>query len=252
MEYTVQSLAKLAGISSRTLRYYDEIGLLKPCRVSSSGYRIYGEAEVNLLQQILFYKELELPLIQIRDIVTRKDFDCKKALKDHKNNILQRQKQLQVLLNNVEKTIISLEGEVEMSDTDKFEGFKNEIIKENEDRYGREIREKYGDNAIDKSYGKVSKMSKEEWNEVEALGEKVNEALREAMILGGPTSEKAQEVVKLHKKWLSYFGDYTKEAHIGLGEMYVYDPRFKEFYESRVGKNAAEFLRDSIANYYKN
>lgn len=80
MEYTVKSLAKLAGISSRTLRYYDEINLLKPCRVNSSGYRIYGEEEVDTLQQIMFYKEMGLPLEKIKEIISNKDFNQKNAL----------------------------------------------------------------------------------------------------------------------------------------------------------------------------
>jgi DNA-binding transcriptional MerR regulator len=91
LEYSIKSLAKLAGISTRTLRYYDEIGLLKPLRTNSSGYRIYGDKEVDILQQILFYKELELPLEQIKEIITSKDFDTKKALYNHKENILKKQ-----------------------------------------------------------------------------------------------------------------------------------------------------------------
>lgn len=84
MEYTINNLSKLAGVSTRTLRYYDEIGLLKPKRISTSGYRIYGEDEVNLLQQILFYKELDLSLEKIRSIVNSEDFDCVAALYEHK------------------------------------------------------------------------------------------------------------------------------------------------------------------------
>ena len=110
MEYSIKSLAKLAGISTRTLRYYDEIGLLKPLRINSSGYRIYGDKEVDILQQILFYKALELPLEKIKEIITSKDFDPKTALYDHKENILRKQEELRRLLINVEKTICSLEG----------------------------------------------------------------------------------------------------------------------------------------------
>ncbi len=80
MEYTVQKLGHLAGVSTRTLRYYDEIGILKPARINSSGYRIYGQAEVNRLQQILFYRELGMGLENIKKLVTSPSFDNKNIL----------------------------------------------------------------------------------------------------------------------------------------------------------------------------
>lgn len=252
MEYSIKNLAKIAGVSTRTLRYYDEIGLLKPCRINSAGYRIYGENEVNILQQILLYKQLELPLDQIKQILLNKDFDFKKALYDHKKNIIKRQEELNRLLVNVEKTICSLEGGISMSAEEKFEGIKKKLIDENERKYGKEIREKYGDEKVNESYNNFSKLSKDQFEEAERIGKEVNSILKIAMECGDPKGEKAQEAVKLHKKWLSYFGNYPKEAHLGLAQMYVYDSRFKEFYEKNAGQGAAEFLRDSIDAYYNN
>ena len=247
MEYTVKSLAKLAGISSRTLRYYDEINLLKPCRVNSSGYRIYGEEEVDTLQQIMFYKEMGLPLEKIKEIISNKDFNQKNALIAHRNKLKEEQLRIEALLRNVEKTIKSMEGDLVMSDKEKFEGFKRNLIEKNEKQYGKEIREKYGNKAVDES---ISKLSESEWNDLESLSKKVNESIKKAMILGDSNSEEAREAVKLHKAWLDHYGNYSKEAHIGLGEMYVYDDRFKKYYDDNVGEGAAEFLRDAIKNYY--
>ena len=88
MEYTVQKLANLAGISTRTLRYYDEIGILKPARINSSGYRIYGQAEVDRLQLILFYRELDLNLETIKQIITSEAFDKTAALKEHRKQLM--------------------------------------------------------------------------------------------------------------------------------------------------------------------
>jgi DNA-binding transcriptional MerR regulator len=105
MEYTVQKLGQLAGVSTRTLRYYDEIGILKPARINSSGYRIYGQEEVDRLQQILFYKELGVGLEQIKDILCDPAFDASAALQTHYNELLDRKKQLERLIANVEKTI---------------------------------------------------------------------------------------------------------------------------------------------------
>lgn len=250
MEYTVKSLAKLAGISSRTLRYYDEINLLKPCRVNSSGYRIYGEEEVDTLQQIMFYKEMGLPLEKIKEIISNKDFNQKNALIAHRNKLKEEQLRIEALLRNVEKTIKSMEGDLVMSNKEKFEGFKRDLIEKNEKQYGKEVREKYGNEAVDESNRRISKLSESEWNDLESLSKKVNESIKKAMLLGDSNSEEAREAVKLHKAWLDHYGNYSKEAHIGLGEMYVYDDRFKKYYEDNVGEGAAEFLRDAIKNYY--
>ena len=93
MEYTVQKLGNLAGISTRALRYYDEIGILKTARINSSGYRIYGQAEVDRLQQILFYRELGVSLESIKDIVTSPSFDGTSALIEHREKLLEKRKQ---------------------------------------------------------------------------------------------------------------------------------------------------------------
>ena len=173
MEYTVKSLAKLAGISSRTLRYYDEINLLKPCRVNSSGYRIYGEEEVDTLQQIMFYKEMGLPLEKIKEIILNKDFNQKNALIAHRNKLKEEQLRIETLLRNVEKTIKSMEGDLVMSNKEKFEGFKRDLIEKNEKQYGKEVREKYGNKAVDESNRRISKLSESQWDDLESLSNKV-------------------------------------------------------------------------------
>ena len=250
MEYTIKKLAQLSGVTTRTLRYYDEIGLLKPCRVNSAGYRIYSDNEVNLLQQILLFKSLELSLDKIKEIVLSKDFDCKKALYDHKKNIIKRQEELNKLLANVDKTIIALDGGTEMSAEEKFEGLKKNLIDQNEEKYGKEIRDKYGEDKVQTYYKKFKNLSKEEFDTVEALANEINEKLREAMKTGDPNSSEAHEVVELHKKWLSYYGKYPKEAHLGLAQMYVDDKRFTLTYDNAAGEGAASFLRDAIKSYY--
>ena len=98
MEYSIKKLSEIAGVSTRTLRYYDEIGLLKPARVSSSGYRIYGKKQVDILQQILFYKELGISLDEIKEIIQNPNFDRINALKEHKIKLLEKRKQIDMLL----------------------------------------------------------------------------------------------------------------------------------------------------------
>ena len=120
MEYSIKKLSQIAGVSTRTLRYYDEINLLKPARINSSGYRIYGAKEVDRLQQILFYKELGLNLDHIKEIINNPKFDKISALKEHKLKLLEKKKQIDMLLENVSKTLLAVEGEIIMDDKEKF------------------------------------------------------------------------------------------------------------------------------------
>jgi DNA-binding transcriptional MerR regulator len=249
MEYTVQKLGRMAGVSTRTLRYYDEIGILKPARINSSGYRIYGQAEVDRLQQILFYRELGVGLERIKEIVTAPSFDGAKALREHREKLLERREQLDLLIANVEKTIALTEGRITMSDKEKFEGFKQKLIEDNETKYGKEVREKYGNDTVERSNNKLKNMTQEEYEAVTKLGEEQLEVLAAAMKTGDPAGELAQKAVDLHKQWLSFYWDgYSKEAHAGLAQMYVEDERFKAYYD-KVQPGAAEFLRDAILIY---
>jgi DNA-binding transcriptional MerR regulator len=249
VEYTIQKLGNLAGVSTRTLRYYDEIGLLKPARTSSSGYRIYGQREVDLLQQILFYRELGLSLEDIRSIVTEPGFDGTRALREHRNQLLDKRKQLDALIANVEKTMASQEGRITMSDREKFEGFKRQLIDENEQKYGQEIREKYGEATVEKSNRKLMNMTEEEYEKVTQLANEVNATLAEAFKTGDPAGELAQKAADLHKQWLTfYWSEYSKEAHAGLAQMYVDDERFTAYYD-KDQPGTAEFLRDAVHIY---
>jgi len=249
MEYTIQKLAKLAGVSSRTLRYYDEIGILKPTRVNSAGYRIYGRAEIDRLQQILFYRELGVSLEKIRVIMKDPDFDEVQALKEHRRKLLEKKEQLEILINNVEKTIGAMEGRITMTDKEKFEGFKQKLIDDNERKYGKEIRAKYGDDRVDRANQRIKDMTKEQYKEVEKLAQDVLKTLNAAFLTGDPAGELAQKAADLHRQWLSYYWDaYTKEAHAGLAQMYVDDARFRAYYDEKQPGTAA-FLRDAILIY---
>jgi DNA-binding transcriptional MerR regulator len=249
MEYTVSKLAELAGVSPRTLRYYDEIGLLSPTRISSNGYRIYGQKEVDRLQQILFYRELGVPLDEIGRVLTAKNFDGLSALQNHLAGLLERREQLELLIANVEKTIKAMKGEIIMTDKEKFEGFLKKMVDDNERQYGEEIRKKYGEETVKRSNAKVLNMSKEQYAALEKLTKELNETLKKAVDKGDPGSELAQKACELHKKWLCFYWDkYSKEAHIGVTQMYVDDPRFSEYYE-RIAPGCTVFLRDAVAIY---
>lgn len=252
MEYTVQKLGRLAGISTRTLRYYDEIGILKPARINSSGYRIYGSEEVNRLQQILFYRALDVNLEQIKEIIMSPEFDSKTALNKHRDQLLEKRKQLDLLIANVDKTIAEAEGRITMSDQEKFEGFKQRMVDENEEKYGQEIREKYGEDTVNASNKKFMNMTKEQYEAFEQLTKEVMDSLNEAFKTGDPAGELAQKTADLHRQWLSYtWGTYSKEAHAGLAQMYVDDERFTKYYDIEQPGTAA-FLRDAVLIYTGN
>lgn len=249
MEYTVQKLGQLAGVSTRTLRYYDEIGILKPARINSSGYRIYGQKEVDRLQQILFYRELDVGLERIKEIINAPSFDEISALKEHRKHLFDKRKRLDLLIANVEKTIALTEGRISMTDKEKFEGFKQKMIDENEKKYGKEIRAKYGEETVNKSNEKLMNMTQEEYEEVTRLEKEVKETIAEAFKTGDPACGIAQKAAELHKQWLMYYwSEYSKEAHEGLAQMYVDDERFKAYYDDKQ-PGSAEFLRDAIHVY---
>jgi len=250
MEYTIQELAQLSGVSTRTLRYYDEIGLLKPARTNEAGYRFYGQWEVDMLQQILFYRALDMKLATIQAIVQTPNFQHAEALKTHKAALLQRKEQLETILQTVEKTIQSIEEEQPMSNEEKFKGFKEKLMEDNEKQYGKEIREKYGNETVDASNAKLMNMTEQQYQAMQQLEQQMFERLAEAMKLGDAASDIAMEVAELHKRWLNFtWKEYSKEAHAGLAQMYIADERFTAYYDERGETGAVQFLHDAIIAY---
>lgn len=241
----------MAGISTRTLRYYDQYGLLSPTRVSSNGYRIYGQKEVDRLQQILFYRELGVGLNDIKSILSAPDFNEKAALENHLTALLAKRGQLDVLITNIEHTLRSLKGEIYMADSEKFEGFKEILIAKNEKKYGAEIREKYGKEVVERSNNKLRGMTQAQYAEAERLAEAYQDVLKEAFEQGDPASELAKKACDLHRQWLChYYDNYSKEYHMGIAQMYVDDPRFSEYYD-KIAPGCATFLRDAVIIYCK-
>ncbi len=252
MEYTIKKLGELAGVSVRTLRYYDEIGLLKPCRVNESGYRIYSEKEVDLLQQILFYKAMEFRLEEIQQIMADEMFNVNEALMAHRERLECKRKQIDELIRLVDKTIAHNKGEKEMADMEKFEAFKNEKLQENEVKYGKEIREKYGEDVIDESNHKFMNLTREGFDKMEKVEAEMIEALKEVVKNGDIGSKTAQLVYEKHKEWLSFtWPKYSKEAHVGVAQMYVVDERFSQYYKDKVGTECANLLFEIIKKYAK-
>ena len=251
MEYQIKYLAGMAGVTTRTLRFYEEEGLLLPDHINRSGYRVYASKQVDRLQQILFYKELGFSLEKIKSLILEDKLERVNELKQHHLMLLDKMKQLEILIANVEKTIALKEGKSSMSDEERFEGFKKKIIKENEEKYGNEVREKYGIESLEKSNRKIMDMSMEKLADVERMNRDLNSTLKAAFLSNDPAGALAQKACQLHKDWLlNYWSDYSKEAHLGLVQMYVDDERFTEYYDG-IAPGCAVFLRDAMKIFLK-
>jgi DNA-binding transcriptional MerR regulator len=251
MEYTITDLGKLAGISTRTLRFYDAIDLLRPVSLNHAGYRVYGQNEVNLLQQILFYRALGFPLSQIKSIVTASGFDSVQALHEHKAALLKEKARIERLIEGVEETLNSQKEENNMANEKKFKALKEKNISDNDQKYGKEIREKYGNEIVDESHKKYRDMDPETFARAQKLAKEIMDLLIQAMDEKDIHSETAKKLVVTHKEWLMiYWPKYSAEAHRGLADTYVHDERFTKFYDnSRHG--AAQFLRNAIYEHAK-
>ena len=250
MEYTVQALAQLAGVTPRTLRWYDQQGLLKPARITAAGYRIYGPEQVDRLQSILFYRELGLELAAIRALLDAPDYDRQAALRQHLQQLTAQRTRLDGLIGTVRRTLEELQGGAPMSDKEKFEAFKRSAVAQNEAQYGAEARAKYGSAAVDAAHAKLLALTAEEYDDFDRLGEAITQALAAAVTAGAdPAGAEGQRIAAMHRRWLGFsWNFYTPEAHAGLAEGYVADPRFTAYYDKEVAGCAA-FLRDAIKAY---
>ena len=247
MEYTVKTLSALAGVSGRALRFYDSIGLLRPARINAAGYRIYGSEEVDRLQQILFYKELGFELAEIAEALDGGEFDRLATLHGHLHALRQKKARIDALIDTVAKTIQNEEEDIDMRDTEKFEGFKKNLVDENERIYGDEARQKYGDEAIDDSNRKMLNLTQEQYGQMTRAAAALQALLEDAVRDGDlPDGEKGREAARLHRKWLSFtWPKYSAQAHKGLVQMYLEDQRFAAHYDGDV-PGCAAFLREAV------
>ena len=249
--YKINEVAKIANISTRTLRFYDEKSLLVPIKDKNSNYRYYSDKDINTLQQILFYKRLGFKLAKIKKIIKDPDFKYESALLKHRIALVNEKSHIDALLATIDNTIKSIKGDYKMKDTDKFKGFKEELITTNENKYGKEIKDKYGEKLVNSSYAKIRKMSKWEIEEANRIEKKILITLKKAIETENHQGKLAIEVCELHQKWIKmYWPTYTKEAHLNLVKMYTQDERFKSYY-GKVNPLATQFLYEAMEQYLK-
>jgi DNA-binding transcriptional MerR regulator len=249
--YSVKKLAALAGVSVRTLHLYDEIGLLKPSTRTTAGYRSYGEKELLKLQQILFYKELDLPLREIADILDSPDFDLVKALESHKSALQSRSSRISMMLSTIDKTIFQLKNSSMLNHEELYAG----LPKEKAEAYRKEAVEKWGPDTIQRSESHLHKMGKQGREKLSGESMAVTQALA-SLIREDPHADKVQALVARHYACIRMFwgtsdsGDQQGPAYHGLGQLYISDPRFTSI-DGKPNPEFALFLSKAMT-YFAN
>lgn len=241
--FTVKQLSSLAGVTPRTLHHYDQIGLLKPSQVGENGYRYYGEQAALRLQQILFYRELGLPLEDIKKIMGRRDFDVLAALESHKTEIARRIKRLETLVSTVDNTIAYLKGQKLMDNKQIFSGF----TPEEEERYAREAEQMYDPETVRESNRKWKAYGKEKQQAILAEGKQIYVEMVAAMPRGAASPE-VQALIERWRAHMDYFWTPNLEQLLGLADGYVNDPRFRATYDA-IDPKLAEFMREAVRVY---
>jgi DNA-binding transcriptional MerR regulator len=233
---TVSQLARLAGVSVRTLHHYDEIGLLRPQGRRPNGYRVYERAQLQRLQQVLFYREHELPLEEICRIMRDPAFDVLAALVQQRRLLEQKSVRLRAVLDAIDDAIDSVKKGTPVNEEKMFDAFE------------AEAKDRWGDTpAYQESKRRTSRYGKKEWAQIKAESEVLQSELAAAMNGGvKPTDAKAMALAERHRQHISkWFYDCSYAIHRGLAEMYVADERFTQNID-KTHKGLAAFQRAAI------
>ncbi|MEZ4668355.1 MAG: MerR family transcriptional regulator [Anaerolineae bacterium] len=243
--YTVKQLSDLADVSVRTLHYYDEIGLLHPTSVGSNSYRYYDDAALLRLQQVLFYREIGLELMQIKEVLDSPDFDVLAALRSHRRVLDDRITRLEKLVSTVDSTIMHLAGELKMSKRQMFSAFSDEKQKE----YEREARLQWGAETVNDSIKRWNGYSQAQRDTIAAEGSHIYIDLADALEAGkAPTSPDVQNILVRWHQHLRYFYEPTLDILRGLGGGYNSHPDFIANFQ-KLHVDLPAFLEASINQY---
>lgn len=243
--HTVRRLARLAGVSVRALHHYDAIGLLKPGRRSAAGYRLYGHADLLRLQQILFYRELDLPLPEIALILDDPDFDAAESLRAHRKALEAKLGRLHRLLRTLDETLAHYTGGPMLTDAELYQGFPPERI----ESIRKEARDRYGEEKVAESERRAKSMGKEGWARVRNEAAAINRDVAALMSAGAdPGSAEARVAVARHLAWIRNFWTPDADSYRGLGRHYVDHPGFRAYYE-KAAPGLAEYLCRAIDRF---
>lgn len=242
MRLTVSEIAKLSGISVRTLHYYDEMGLLHPSMVSECGYRYYEDAQIERLQEILFYRELDFSLKEISNILSQPNYNKFEAFEKQKHLLTLKRDRLN-------KLIALLDDNLEGVKTMSIKEFDITEIEEAKVEYAEEVEERWGGTkAYSESSKKTAKYGNADWERIAKRSEEIFGGF--AKLIGTDSkSENAQELVRQWQQHITdNFYECTKEILAGLGEMYITDNRFEKNID-KAGEGLAKFMSDAIKYY---
>lgn len=248
--HTVKQLAKLAGVSVRTLHHYDEIGLLKPAHVGENGYRYYGEEELLRLQQILIYRELSIPLARIGQVLDAPDFDRLSALREQREHLREQAARYAGMLSTVEKTIAKLKGECAMKDAELYSGI---VSPETQAAHEQWLIEKYGPDmevAIEDARPAMEQASDAARGTMMQELRETEQAIADAMQSGLPPQAAAlDEIIARHRDWVarSWRKDCSLEAYSGLADIYLH-PDFRNRYEA-IAKGLTDYLTSAMKSW---
>jgi len=240
MLYTIKEIADLAGVTTRTIRYYDEIGLLIPSETGENGYRYYDRENLLLLQQIMFYRELDVSLKDVQLILNRPEFTMLTALEEHRITLQARADRLRTLIETIDQTIATIKGEWEMSDNDYFEGF-------DESQYEEEAKQRWGHTSQwAESQKKWASYSKEQKEAIKVEGGDITKRMVGEDPTLSPDDPGVQAAIGEYHAYINkYFYTCGVEFIRNLADMWVQDPRFAINYE-RIRKGGAAFVREAV------
>ncbi len=247
MNYSIHQLAKLSGVSVRTLHYYDQIGLLTPDQRGKNGYRVYGKKDLLRLQEILFFKELDFSLDHIKKILQSPSFQRETALRDQKHMLDLKQKRLERLIHTLDKTILSMKNQHTLEDEELYDAFKDNDVKQ----YQEEVQQRWGNTqAYQQSISRVKKLTKKEMEALKEKGRLHTQKIADTMHKGVSHPD-VQDLIQQSYEGVNFFYDCSIDMFEKLGQMYVNDPRFTAYYE-KFAPGLAVFMRDAIQVYCQN
>jgi DNA-binding transcriptional MerR regulator len=242
--YTVSEVARLTGVTVRTLHHYDAIGLFRPSGRTQSGYRQYGDADQERLQEILFYRELGFGLDAVIGLLNTPTRDRREILQEQRHLLVTRIKKLEAMVAAVDRAARANEEGRTMDKEDMFEVFGDFDPGEHE----AEVQERWGDTeTYQESARRTSRYTKEDWKRIQAEGNVINQKLAALFSHGtSPASAESLAAAEEHRMHIDrWFYPCSREMHAGLGEMYVTDPRFTEFWDA-IEPDLAPFVRDAF------
>lgn len=242
MKKTVKEVSDLSGISVRTLHYYDQIDLLKPSEITESGYRLYDKEDLDRLQQILFLKELDFRLMDIKNIIDNPDYSKSQALEKHRELLILKKQRLDRLIKLIEKT---LKGECEVS----FSEFDMSEITQAQKEYKEETEKLYGgSDSYKESKRRTDSYNEKDWEKITTEAREIYRSF--ANHIGeDPSSPEVQQLVLQWQQHITkYYYECTKEILAGLGQMYVGDERFMKNID-KYGEGTALLMSSAIEFY---